>query len=431
MPLVRSIVQPIVGYRPLGADDADVQHVISTNVKHLTDEIVQAVVRQAVVALTLQVGLMCIPVIGWAIAAVVAVTQQITGKIYEAQMKKVINNCIGDIKQRGEDVKARVQTAAIKVANEELPAAQALAVSNVQLNGLGDFWSKSVKSVEKVFKSIPKELKHVGTQIAVTVKDPNKLMKALTTITSPIGLVRIAAKDVGKAAVFTAKAVESTGVIKKGSISKELARETASVNDVMYSAQKLTSPLTAVQEGSGLAIQHGSQVIAEGLKVTGNEKSAEAVLKAGKTGKEATDSMMTALTPIKFYNLFTGREEVVAAKDACDRMRSQAFAALDKTGTDAIAELNSPSGRQKMRVSLAKGMRQDPAFAAKMQELRDLQSQQSAPIDAQHAVLEQQVGRIPNPIVTPLPANVVGAGTNTTAIIGTAAAAVGAFLFFR
>jgi hypothetical protein len=404
--------------------------VLKSNIKHLTDQIVQAVVRQAVVSLSIQITLMCIPVIGWAIAAVMSVLQQITGKIYEAQMKREINNCIGDIQQRGEVVKSRVEAVAIRAANEELPAAQALAVSNDQLNGLGDFWSKLVSPVNKIIKQVPRIIPNAGRSIRITVQDPKKLTNFVSTL-NIVGLARVAVKAAGKVVVFAADRIEDTKLIQEGILSKPITSVMAEVDDVGKSAQRMASPFTVVQESTGLVAKHGSQVVAAGFIATGNEKAAEEVLKVGRALKKGTDSLMPALMPVTFYNLVTGRESVMAAKDACERMRSQAYAALDKTGTDAIAALNAPEGRAKLRIAMAKGMRQDPAFAAGMQELRDLQSQQLAPLAAQHAALEQQVGKIATPVVTPIPANVVNAGTNTNAIIGTAAAAVGAFLFFH
>ena len=90
----------------------------------------------------------------------------------------------------------------------------------------------------------------------------------------------------------------------------------------------------------------------------------------------------------------TGRESLIGARDACSQLKEQSFASMDKLKKESIEKIRSPVGRQQMRVSIAKRLREDPAFMQQMQELRDLEAQEKAAEAARLAQLEAQVGPI-------------------------------------
>lgn len=405
-PLRCTIVRPRVGYVPLGSEPG-LQTVLEKEQKLLTKAIINAVIKSAAFNTGIQIALMCIPVIGQAIAGLMALMNMILGQVYQNAIKRVIANTMEAIKVRGEQARARVEEVGSQLCREEYPAAMQMAMSS---QPLGDFWSRLVKAPDRIVRK-------VGHQVREIVVDPQKQMKFLTTISSPFGLIRLGVKAAENVVIGGAKLVEDANIVKEGSISEPLKEVRDTVDDVGFSAQKATSPFTTVQESTGLIAKHGTAVVAAAMEATGNEKGAEEVRKIGNQIHGAAQDMMTAATPTGGYNLFSGREGLLAARAACEHMRERAFASIDAEAAEAIVKFKSPEGRQNTRIALAKALRNDPDFMAQVQELRDLEAQQRQPIDDYTALLEQEAG----------PPSSSGAGT----LLGVAAAGAAAFMIAR
>lgn len=151
-----------VGYHPVlhglgeGITEADIDA--------MKKKIMEAVIKQAAVNLSIQIGLMFVPVIGWAIAGILALATTISGKYYEKKTKAMMGSIEPDIKAHAKKAETRVRNAATAVFNAEMPIAQALLASGqVQpVSGLsGGYLSKlddkargSISAGAKIVKKI-------------------------------------------------------------------------------------------------------------------------------------------------------------------------------------------------------------------------------------------------------------------------------------
>jgi hypothetical protein len=399
------LARPRVGYTPLGSED--LQTVLTKEQGKLTQAIIDAVIKSAAFNTGIQIGLMFVPVIGQAIAGLMALMNMALGQIYQRDIQQIIGETIDAIKTRGEAAKVRVEAAGQSVCLEEYPTVIRQLTSGQPLGG---WWSDITSPVTTVLK------KAVVAPARQIIVDPQKQMMFLTTAT-PMGLSRLLVKDTMKVATFGAKRLEVAQVVKPGQLTTPLNAAQNSADMVMLSAQKLQSPMTAAQEATGLTFKYGCMTVAAAMEATGNENGAEAVRKIGDQVYDASQAMMTALTPTGGYNLFSGREGYLAAKAACGEMRARVFALIDAQAQDAITKLQSIEGRHNTRVALGKALLEDPEFQAQLKELRDLEAQQRMPLDTRMALLEQAAG----------PPSSSGAGT----FLGVAAAGVAAFMIAR
>lgn len=399
------LARPRVGYTPLGSED--LQTVLNKEQGKLTQAIIDAVIKSAAFNTGIQIGLLFVPVIGQAIAGLMALMNMALGQIYQRDIQQIIGETIDAIKSRGEAARARVEAAGQTVCLEEYPTVIRQLTSGQPLGG---WWSDITSPVTTVLK------RSVVAPVRQVIVDPQKQMKFLTTL-NPVGLARLQVKSTMKMATFGAKRLEVAGVVKPGQLTTPLNTAQNTVDDTMFSAQRLVSPFTAVQEGVGLTFHYGTMVVAEVMDATGNESGADAVRKIGEQVHGASQEMMTALTPTGGYNLFSGREGYLAAKAACGEMRARTFATIDAEAQESIAKLQSIEGRHNTRVALGKALLEDPDFQAQLKELRDLEAQQRMPLDVRMALLEQAAG----------PPSSSGAGT----FLGVAAAGVAAFMIAR
>jgi len=331
----------------------------------------------------------------------------ILGQVYQRDLQQVIADTIDDIKARSQAAQARVEAAGQTVCLEEYPTVIQQLTSG---QPLGSLWTDITNPITTVLK------RSVVAPVKQVIVDPQKQMKFLTTL-NPVGLSRLAVKSTMKVATFGAKRLEVAQVVNPGQLTTPLNAAQNTVDDAMFSAQRMTSPLTMAQEGTGLTFKYGCMTVAAAMDATGNENGAEAVRKIGDQVYGASQEMMTALTPTGGYNLFSGREGYLAARAACEEMRNRAFASIDAQAQEAIAKLQSIEGRHNTRVALGKALLEDPEFQAQLKELRDLEAQQRMPLDARIAMLEQAAG----------PPSSSGAGT----FLGVAAAGVAAFMIAR
>lgn len=345
----------------------DIQAVVEKSAKELKDAIIEAVIKQAAVSTAVQIGLMFVPIIGQAVAGLVSITQAFTGKYYQKQVDDLVAQTIKDIQDRGAQSTKRIQAAGDAIYVQEMPAAITLAASNQPIDGLGSLASSVRKAVSSV-KSKAAGLTQQVTKDAITItRDPNGQMNFLSTITSPVGMARLAVNASLNTAIIGAKGAESAGILKGSTTSNQLTKGRETSNDALVSGQKATSPFTIVQETTGLVAQHGSELVGNALIATNNRKAADTVFKAGAQAQDAAQQTMTLTTPIVLFNTLTGREELISARDACARMRAQSFAAIDKMTSDALAKMNTTEFHTMMRNSIAKKLREDPQFAAQVE----------------------------------------------------------------
>jgi len=377
----------------------DMNTVMEKAGEDLQHAIIEAVIKQAAFSLSINIALMFVPVIGQAIAGLMSVMSMILGNKYQKDTKDIIARTSEDIQKRAEMSQQAVSEAAEDVLVEEMPAARALAMSQQPLDGLRRAVKKAAgqvanaaKSVAgavkdaakdassalaKVEDSIKEQASKLEDQAKVIATNPEAQMKFITTL-SPVGLARLGIKYTSDVIVSTAKLVEKTGVVNEGTLSDPLSKARAHVDENLYTAQKLTSPITGAQEGLRLTAKYGGELTAKTLEAAGQERAADRVRKVSSHAQAYAQEIQKAVTPIGFYNLASGRESYLAAKEACERMRRAAFAEIDRERIEAIAKFRSPEGREAMRVSIAKALRDDPAFIEHMRKLRELEEAELA-----------------------------------------------------
>jgi hypothetical protein len=403
------IARPRVGYTPLGSED--LQNVLTKQSKELQQSILDAVIKQAALATSAQLGVVIffwsIPALGQALAGLLSLMNMILGQVYQRDIQQVIAEAMEAIKARGEASQARVEAAQDQVCVDEYPTVIRQLISG---QPLGSLWTDITNPITTVLK------RSVVAPVKQVIVDPQKQMKFLTTL-NPVGLSRLAVKSTMKVATFGAKRLEVAQVVKPGQLTTPLNAAQSTVDDAMFSAQRMTSPLTMAQESVGLTFHYGTMVVAEAMEATGNENGAEAVRKIGEQVHGSAQAMMTALTPTGGYNLFSGREGYLAARAACAEMRNKAFAAIDANTKEAITKIQSIEGRHTARIALGKALQNDPDFQAMLKELLDLRAQQTQVLSAGVSLLEQAAG----------PPSSSGAGT----FLGVAAAGVAAFMIAR
>lgn len=396
----------VVRKSPLGDD---LESTIKKSSNELNDAVVTAVVKQAAFSVGIQIALMFVPVIGWAISGLISLVQMIVGKYYQKQMQAVIADAIDQIKLRGTASEQRLLAVGQEVYAQEFPAGRALAMSNTALGGLG----------ANIFERAGHK---IGKTIVQIVRSPKKQEKLFTDVFT-FGL-RPLTKAALNIPVFAAKRLEVAGVVKAGALSKPLTSIRETATDMVRSFARGVNPLTTGQETIGLASKWSGQTVAAGFRATGNEKGAEAVLKVTEGVHKAAQDTMTSLTPTGSYNLFTGREGLVVAREACDNMQARAFAQIDKMTAEGVVTMRSPETRGKMRIGIAKALREDPTFIAQMQQLRDIEEQEKARSDAEVSQFKQDVASLPPPVEA-APAS----GTGT--VVGLAAAVAAALAISR
>jgi hypothetical protein len=375
--------------------------------EELTDAIVEAVIKQAAFSVGIQIALLFVPVIGWALSGLISLVQMITGKYYQRQMQDVIDDTIAEIKARGDASEKRLTAIGRDVFAQELPAGRALAMSTAPLEGLG----------ENMFERLGR---NVGQKLVMIARAPKKQEKLFTDLAT-FGL-RPMTKAVLNVPLFAAKRLEVAGVVKQGTLTKPLTKVRETGADMAQSFSRFTNPMTTTQETTGLAAKWGSQAVAAVFNATGNEKAAEEALRIGNKVHAGAQETMAVFTPTGSYNLFTGREGLVTAREQCDAMRASAFAQIDKMTADGVVKIQSPECRAQMRVGIAKALRQDPTFIAQMQQLRDIEEQERAMANAQVMQFRNDVASLPPPTEAPPASSGAGAAVGLAAAVAAALA---------
>lgn len=152
----------------MGADELTLDEKINQKTEQMKADIKETAIKAAAAQMALQIGLMFIPVIGWAVGAIISLGQFIIGKHYEREMKRNIDRGMQDITAFAEKANAQVVSAASRIYEEEYPSAVALAVSPTPLNGLGEsFWGKLEDKAIKPTATLMRKINMVPTNIVV------------------------------------------------------------------------------------------------------------------------------------------------------------------------------------------------------------------------------------------------------------------------
>lgn len=175
----------------MGADELALDQKISQKTEQMKADIKETAIKAAAAQMALQIGLMFIPVIGWAVGAIISLGQFIIGKHYERELKRNIDRGMQDITAFAERANAQVVSAASRIYDEEYPSAVALAVSPTQLNGLGEsFWGKLEDKVLKPAATAVRRINMVPTNLVVKGSKMvvGHHMQASIDLTKAIGL---------------------------------------------------------------------------------------------------------------------------------------------------------------------------------------------------------------------------------------------------
>lgn len=104
-----------------------------------------------------------VPIVGWAVAALIAVGTFIGGRIGKKRAEEAINDAKRDIQSYGEATQKQISDAQMAVAVQEYPAAESLAASSTPLEGLGAFLGLRKKKItHAVAKAQVKSVQVVG-----------------------------------------------------------------------------------------------------------------------------------------------------------------------------------------------------------------------------------------------------------------------------
>ncbi len=235
-----------------------------------------------------------IPIVGWAVAAIIAVGTFIGGRIGKKRAEEAIAGAKEDIQKYGDQIQAQIQDAQMSVAAAEYPSAESLAVSNTVLDGLGDLGSFLGITKAGITQAVAK------LQVLTVQKPVQALLR-----TGQIG-----AKLVGD---------------KRG------AEKAADLERKWNANSKRTEELFARK------LQNPYKMLAGDLD---------------KIGRVVSGQEVAHITQQK------ARELVKKAKQDLDEYR-------DKT----MAAINTPNYHEAVRINIAKGLRGDPAFLAKTDEI--------------------------------------------------------------
>jgi len=169
-PIRAHVITPT--FRPrrwgMGADELTLEQKIDQKTEQMKKDIKETAIKAAAAQMSLQVGLMFVPVIGWAVGALISLAQYFIGDYYEKQLKQLIDSGMEEINVFAKKANERVTETAVRVYDEEYPSSVALAVSSTPLNGLGEnFWGKLEDSVLKPAATIVRKINMIPTNLVV------------------------------------------------------------------------------------------------------------------------------------------------------------------------------------------------------------------------------------------------------------------------
>lgn len=145
---------------------------MARSAKDLKSAVTQTVIEQAALNMGIQIALMFCGPIGMAAGALLSLTQQILGKVYQKEIQQIMAQTMANIQQRAAIDQQRIVDVANSVYLQELPNGQALAASNQTLSGLGDVWSSAVKSVGRILSQAPQKVVQAAQSVTKVIVKP-------------------------------------------------------------------------------------------------------------------------------------------------------------------------------------------------------------------------------------------------------------------
>lgn len=336
-PVHAKVVTPT--FRPHSWGLADESVTAAQQGKLLEKEIKDAAIRAAAASLALQIGLMFVPIVGWAIGAIIALVQFFTGKHYEQRVKDVIKKTAQDVRDFAAKSNAEVKAVASSVYDQEYSASLALAASGTPLEGI---W---------------------------------------------------------------------------GTIKSKVAPVVRKVN---------MAPVTIVVMGSRAVTSAGLKAVAAGSEAAGAEGFARDVRKFEKKGDTyAKDIEYRTEDPERASDLLSGKETLNVAEKRAGELKKSAIMQITTEKNNAIALLRSEKGRAAIRKQTAMALRGSPEVLAKKAQLDEEEAALRSALNATNTQADIAINSMQPSLQSTSKIN------PTTAIAGTALAAVAAFLAFR
>ncbi len=187
-------------------------------------DMMQAAIKVAAVQTGISIALMCVPIVGWALGIIYSVLQWFASKHVKRETTSIMNDLKVEIDQKNKQVQRQVHTEEDRIANELLPAAQALALSSAPLEGLGSLWTSVTGSVRTAAKQVSKAVVQVHKVPAKFAVD--QTMKAAAGAARTVGAKGVAAQlDRDRAHVDHAVEIAATHAEKDLGDPKEMDAE--------------------------------------------------------------------------------------------------------------------------------------------------------------------------------------------------------------
>jgi hypothetical protein len=166
-----SVLQPDLGYTSIDADFpayiggrtvwpglgdevTDANRGLSEQQKRFKKEMILAVAKVTAVQMGISIVMMCIPVIGWLLAAINALVSLIVGDIMKKRLKKVMDGIKTEIQDYQKAAQIQVHEHEEQAVQSVWSAATALAASGESLDGLGNLWDDIKGTAKRVVHSV-------------------------------------------------------------------------------------------------------------------------------------------------------------------------------------------------------------------------------------------------------------------------------------
>lgn len=301
-------------FRPQSWGLADDAVTVQDRTKVLEKDIKDVAIRAAAATMALQIGLMFVPVVGWALGAIISLVQFFTGKMYEKRVKEVIKKTADDVRTFAAKANNEVTVVASMVYDQEYNASLRLASSGIPLEGMGDFWSDARDKVKKNVAPIVRKISMA----------PVTLVVAGSRAVTSAGLKAVA--EVSKAAGAEGFARDVRKFEEKGD---------TYAKDIQYRTEdpKRAHELLSGKETLNVAEKRAGELKATAITQITKEKNDAIALLQSPKGREAIRKQ-TAMA-------LRGNPEVLARKAQLDAEEAALRASLNASNADVNVAIDS------------------------------------------------------------------------------------------
>ena len=256
----RSLLPPNVGrsplslqYRDRGPGNAgqstvyldglgDLGDAVQDVLDKMSDDVKKELIKSAAVNAAIAISLNALPIVGWALSLVYAGVQAIVGSKYQRESEALIGDFQNEMKATQAQFQAKIDAAANEAMRQEAPAAQQLALSNLPLEGLGEFgdiWSDAKDVIMRPVKEAQRIVKQVvGSPVYNTVQ--KVVGKPLEQVANKVEDAAFDARDTltGRSAKEDVeKAIDKARGIAVGQMSEAANKAIAEINSPAYRQQ--------------------------------------------------------------------------------------------------------------------------------------------------------------------------------------------------